>query len=700
MTNHLNTKSLILQAWEKIAPCWPLKNIIAVNPLQGFETMPFEEAMNHGIAYFEQSNFPVEMQRINTESIKWFQAFFDEGQATITMPYRERGLYQSWRELARHDSQLHQKNRVNKNFLKNLSICSESVIETCLVNLQIQPKEKEQFLTLLLTSLPGWASFAKYKADWETNDNRLSTLKTDYLAVRIIITYLLWPNARTLLAWHETIKTEKISQDRITAMQSLELHYQQDILGKLQHSMEDRKEKKPKIQFAFCIDVRSEPVRSKIENKGCYETFGVAGFFCIPIRIKNTTSTECYDSCPVLLKSNHTIVESFHARHIRIVQGVKKLYQALKYTFTTSFALAETLGLLSGISMLFRTILPTKTTALKNKFINFSDTESPSTLSINDAVTIDTQCLYAKNLLAMMGLTENFSEIIVLCGHKSSTENNAYGSSLDCGACGGRSGDKNARIMATILNKPLVREYLTKEGIVIPDTTIFLAALHDTTTNTLSLCESINHDIQHLFDEATRNLSAQNSISKSADWAETRPEWGLARNASFIVAPRALTKDANLEGRSFLNSYDWEKDGDGSILESILLGPMVVGQWINSQYLFSLLNTIAYGSGSKITQNITGKIGIMQGNASDLMTGLPVQSLLLTDKAAYHQALRLSSIIMAPRHRIAVIIKTHPTLGNLVSNAWIHLICIDPEDNQRYRMMRNLDWQKIELGNV
>ncbi|MBP9726173.1 MAG: DUF2309 domain-containing protein [Gammaproteobacteria bacterium] len=689
------TTTLITHAWEKIAPCWPLKNIIAVNPLQGFETMPFDAAMNQGAAYFEQSNFPLEMKRINAESIKWFQAFFDEGQATITMPYREGGLYQSWRELARFDGQLHQNNSVNKNFLKNLSMCSESIIETCLVNLQIQPEEKEQFLTLLLTSLPGWASFAKYKADWETNDNRLSTLKTDYLAVRIIITYLLWPNARKLLAWHETIKTEKISQDRITAMQELELHYQQDLLGKLQQSMEDRKEKKPKIQFAFCIDVRSEPVRSQIEKNGRHETFGVAGFFCIPVSIKNTISCESYDSCPVLLKSNHTIVESFHARHIRIVQGVKKLYQALKYTFTTSFALVETLGFLSGISMLFRTIFPTKTTALKNKFLNFSDTESPSTLSIDDSVGIDAQCLYAKNLLAMMGLTENFSEIVVLCGHKSSTENNAYGSSLDCGACGGRSGDKNARIMATILNKPYVREYLTKEGIVIPDTTIFVAALHDTTINKLTLCENANHYIQHSFDEATRNLPAQNSVSKSADWAETRPEWGLARNASFIVAPRALTKDANLEGRSFLNSYDWEKDGDGSILESILLGPMVVGQWINSQYLFSLLNTVAYGSGSKITHNITGKIGIMQGNASDLMTGLPVQSLLLTDKDEHHQALRLSSIIMAPRNRVVTIIKSHLKLENLVSNAWTHLFCIDPENKQNYRLMRDLRWEKL-----
>ena len=39
----------------KMAPFWPLKNLIAVNPLQGLEDLPVEEALKLGAAYFQQS---------------------------------------------------------------------------------------------------------------------------------------------------------------------------------------------------------------------------------------------------------------------------------------------------------------------------------------------------------------------------------------------------------------------------------------------------------------------------------------------------------------------------------------------------------------------------------------------------------------------------------------------------------------------
>ena len=57
-----------------------------------------------------------------------------------------------------------------------------------------------------------------------------------------------------------------------------------------------------------------------------------------------------------------------------------------------------------------------------------------------------------------------------------------------------------------------------------------------------------------------------------------------------------------------------------------MTAPMVVAQWINAQYLFSTLDNVSFGAGSKVTQNITGKLGVMQGNASDLMHGLPQQT--------------------------------------------------------------------------
>jgi uncharacterized protein len=173
-----------------------------------------------------------------------------------------------------------------------------------------------------------------------------------------------------------------------------------------------------------------------------------------------------------------------------------------------------------------------------------------------------------------------------------------------------------------------------------------------------------------------------------------RPEWGLARNAAFIVGLRIQTQNINLEGRTFLHSYDWKQDEDGTSLTTILTAPMVVAQWINTQYLFSTLDNVAFGGGSKITKNITGKIGIMQGNASDLMHGLPLQSVFKTDHEPYHEPLRLMTIVYAPPLFIDRIISQQGILQRLFGNGWVHLLCIDPTEGKTYYLQRDLKWTK------
>lgn len=719
----INTDSLIKESWKKIAPFWPLKNLIAINPLKGFENLPIEEAMIEGAAFFQQETLPEPMASINRVTIKWLQAFFDEGQATIEMPLRHQGFYRAWKRLAYFDDEIHGRDTNKKKWLLELSDSPQKAIAECLLKLSI-PKEKQSiFLTLMLTTLPGWASHIKYRIDWSQADYQYAVSEAEYLAMRLIITRLLWEGASQLIEWHRISREKELKKGSpIQTIEKSETQYLLPLLDKLVKKA-SHQSSIPEAQLVFCIDVRSEPFRNALENSGHYETYGFAGFFGLPIRINNTLTEESYSSCPVLLKPKHTVNECIpsqtcHQKHKKL-KILKMLYQSLKYNFTTSFALVELLGFATGFWMSLKTLCPilaTKSSNFLTKRINPINTVIPSL----EDISLKDQCLYAESALRTMGFTKNFSPLVVLCGHGSATKNNAYATALDCGACGGRHGASNARIMAKIFNTQKVREHLKQIGIIIPQSTYFVAAEHNTTTDEVEIyvsdvCDiNLENKITKLRNdfEKARNINCERRSKqmgfngkqnkgtnhaklRSLDWAQVRPEWGLAQNASFIVAPREISKGIDLEGRAFLHSYDYRQDPDGSSLTAILTAPMVVAQWINSQYLFSTLDNVAYGSGSKITKNITGKLGVIQGNASDLMSGLPLQSVNKTDAEAYHTPVRLMTLVYAPRILIDKIIEEQSVLQNLFSNGWVLLLCIDPtHHNHPYLLKRDLTWER------
>jgi uncharacterized protein YbcC (UPF0753/DUF2309 family) len=712
----------LAHAQNVLAPVWPLKSFIACNPLQGFEDLPFETATAKAFTYQKINQQPIqEREHINREMIKWLGAFLDEGQATIPMPNRSQGFYKTFAQLARFDQALHVHKKVST-WLAALPESAEAAITECFARLSIAPAHQEEFMRQSLAALPGWSGYVKWRSEWQNpsagTNNPINML--EYVAVRLVITCALWPQAQVLDS------TTLATPDYVNTISIAEKNYRDPLLNSLLSQIKNlnsERNTRPAAQLVFCIDVRSEQFRRSLEAQGHFQTLGFAGFFGLPVRYKGYDDEQAHDACPVLLKPCHEVCENpatqaqhtihQHNRGRSLLKLPKIFYQALKYNFSTPFALVEMLGPWLGLRMLARTFTPNLVAQLKHSTQSNLMPSIATRPDLND-ISVAQQTNYAEGALRMMGLTENFAPLVVFCGHGSHTTNNAYASALDCGACGGNHGGGNARILAAILNKKDIRNTLAERGLHIPADTLFLAAEHNTTTDQVDLYEeTATHTAELLqLKQALAKAQVANTgercktfgllneknpvaatLHRSQDWAQPRPEWGLAGNAAFIVGPRKLTSSINLAGRSFLHSYDWQNDSDGKFLQTILTAPMVVAQWINNQYLFSTLDNIAYGGGSKVTKNITGKIGIMQGNASDLMHGLPLQSVYITDTQPYHQPLRLLTVVYAPRQRVQTLIEKNPVLQKLFYNGWVNLAVIDPQDQQSYLLKRNGSWQ-------
>ncbi|MCM3569476.1 DUF2309 domain-containing protein [Neobacillus mesonae] len=694
---------------------------------------------------------------LNQQLIKWCKLYLDETQAVWSMPNREKGFYCAWRNLAQHDPSLTKSIRKQ---LKDLHLEAEEALKEAIAGLEIPISDIKGYLEAHLLALPGWAGMMLWRSQQNPDDQ---SLLMEYLAVRIsleqllIKPYLPLPEQKQedyvlleplIEAWFKwgdmPIKAwAQLSASEIKARLILAYRFDQinrrklwleawektyeDELKKLittEHSSKKIIDKQAVAQFSFCIDVRSEPFRRKLEKAGPFETFGTAGFFGLPIETCELGSHHKHESLPVMFRPQYMIKETASENELteykqrkQAVNSLGSTFQTLKHNLLASLALPEVSGPWLSLQTLGRTFIPRKTGTAIRKMRDSWQKRPEAELTLDHTHNMETKLpvgfsedekvQFALQALKTMGLTEGFAPLVVICGHGSHSTNNPYASALDCGACGGASSGFNARVLAALCNLPEVRQALAKEKIVIPDETIFAAAEHVTTLDELRWLyvpelskaakhafEQVNSVLPRVSQEANAErlvkLPSVDAVGKEAkaeaerlaeDWSEVRPEWGLARNASFIIGSRALTEKCDLEGRAFLQNYDWRKDRNGALLAKIIAGPATVAQWINLQYYASTVAPHYYGSGNKATQTVTSGIGVMQGNASDLLTGLPWQSVMSSDGEAYHSPLRLLVVIQAPNEYIERLLSQDRDFRQKLKNGWLRLASIDPKGN-------------------
>ena len=643
----------------------------------------------------------------------WAAGHFDEGQAFWPAP--KLPAFAAWRAFAARDLTPGIAGLPDLNALATALPNDEKLAfaELC-ARLEVTPADAPLYFHRLLMTLGGWAQIARCKGWLAERDGGREISAFGLLTARLAWDVALldhfgaelqaaWDNARTSYA-KPLDPTPDMLLD-VALQEAADRAAERRLAEALQGAPNKAAERRPTFQAAFCIDVRSEVFRRALEaTDPDTDTIGFAGFFGLAVNHTAAASDTVEARAPVLLNPGVTTIDTPDADAdlaTRIENRATRAWGRFKMAAVSAFAFVEAAG-------------PLYVGKLVRDANGVAKPVKPGKAPMAEGLDLPTRIATGATVLKAMSLTENFGKIVLLAGHGAHVTNAPHASALQCGACGGHAGDVNARLLASLLNDVEVREGMRAQGIDVPADTLFLAGLHDTVSDGVTLYTDDVDTSAHT-QELTRLTSAlaragelaraerqarlpraqaaDTILTRGNDWSELRPEWGLAGCNAFIAAPRHRSAGDTLGGRSFLHSYDWRKDEGFGVLELILTAPVVVASWISLQYHGSAVAPEAFGAGNKLLHNVVGGIGVLEGAGGNARAGLPWQS-VHDGEQLQHSPERLSVVVEAPREAISNVLDKHAGLAALFDNGWLSLHVMDDSGQITLRYERGT-WQPV-----
>jgi uncharacterized protein YbcC (UPF0753/DUF2309 family) len=647
-------------------------------------------------------------------------SYLDQGIAMWNFPVWHKGFLSSIREMERGSFTSFFKTK----YVKQLLLDGNCGIEFLLDKLVGDPTLYEHYLYDQQFAHQGWSGMVS-----AIEDNPDTLLDHRKISIHDLISFELlleldavmhqlgkrWkPLGKTItnkpIDLFAEVPASELHEAILIFQEAYEWTYYNAVLSGLQKQEQVTEKTDRSFQAMFCIDDRECSIRRYLEkfDPTC-QTFGTPGFFGVEFFYKPEHGKFLTKLCPAPVTPKYLIKE---------IEGRSKQQKDLHFTKQThslfrGWLITQTLGFWSAIKLFINIFRPSVSPATATSFRHM-DKFSKLTIENHNpnhrendlqvGFTIEEMANRVEGLLASIGLVKDFASIVYVVGHGSSSVNNPHFAAYDCGACSGRPGSVNARVICHMANHKQVRNILALRGIEIPDTTQFVGALHDTTRDeviffdegSLSDENKLQHTrheqlfsiaLDHNAKERSRRFEIINSALspeavhdkvrlRSVSLFEPRPELNHATNALCIVGDRSLTRGLFLDRRAFLNSYDYRIDPQGKYLFSILKAAAPVCGGINLEYYFSRVDNQKLGAGTKLPHNVMGLFGVANGIDGDLRPGLPSQMIEV------HDPIRLLIVVQHYPEVVLETIQRNAETYEWFINNWVNLAVMHPDTKE------------------